>query len=186
MAVLLEMGNETVDLGSVLAWQVGDSAVAWVVTSCLLLLGLVGCLIPILPGHVILLLAAVMHRLLLGEASGIRWWSFAVLLLLLIASQAFEFFSGAAGTKWFGGSKWGAWGALVGGIVGMFFFSFGLLLGPLIGALLGEKIFAKKENTPAIVSGVGSVLGTVAGMIVKLAVGLVMVVWILIDALEWI
>jgi hypothetical protein len=32
----------------------------------------------------------------------------------------------------------------------------------------------------------GSVLGTVAGMIVKLAVGLVMAVWIVIDALDWI
>lgn len=95
-------------------------------------------------------------------------------------------FSGAAGTKWFGGSKWGAWGALIGGIVGMFFFPFGLILGPLIGALLFEKFFAKKENTPALVSGVGSVLGTVAGMIVKFAVGLVMAGWILVDALDWI
>ena len=141
---------------------------------------------PILPGHLILLIAAVAHRLMLGEESGIRWWSFVILIVLLIASQAFEFFSGAAGTKWFGGSKWGAWGALIGGIVGMFFFPFGLILGPLIGALLFEKLFAKKENEAAIVSGVGSVLGTVAGMIVKLAVGVVMSVWIVIDALEWV
>jgi hypothetical protein len=31
---------------------------------------------------------------------------------------------------------------------------------------------------------VGSVLGTVAGMIIKLAVGVVMSAWIIIDALE--
>jgi uncharacterized protein YqgC (DUF456 family) len=66
----------------------------------------------------------------------------------------------------------------------MFFFPFGLFLGPLIGAVLFEKLFAKKENTAAAVSGVGSVLGTVAGMIIKLAVGVVMSAWIIIDALE--
>lgn len=173
-------------LVALVSWESSGVVVAWIVTVSLILAGLVGCLVPILPGHLILLIAAVAHRLMLGEESGIHWWSFVVLLVLLTASQAFEFFSGAAGTKWFGGSKWGAWGALIGGIVGMFFFPFGLILGPLIGALLFEKLFAKKENTPAIVSGVGSVLGTVAGMIVKLAVGVVMAVWIVIDALEWV
>lgn len=169
-----------------ISWEMGNTALVWSVTIGLLIIGLIGCVVPILPGHVILLLAAVVHRVALGESSGIRWWSFVVLTVLFVASQAFEFFSGAAGTKWFGGSKWGAWGALVGGIAGMFFFPFGLILGPLIGSLLFEKIFAKKENRPALVSGVGSVLGTVAGMVVKLAVGLVMSLWIVMDALEWI
>ncbi|MBU6327879.1 MAG: DUF456 family protein, partial [Verrucomicrobia bacterium] len=49
-----------------------------------------------------------------------------------------------------------------------------------------ELIFAKKEPTPAVVSGVGSVLGTVAGMLIKLAIGIVMVAWIILDALEFV
>lgn len=165
-------------------WELSGTVLAWVVTACLLVVGLVGCVLPVLPGHLILLVAAILHRVMLGEASGLRWWSFLILVVLLVISQVFEFLSGAAGTKWFGGSKWGAWGALIGGIVGMFFFPFGLILGPLIGALLFEKLFANMENKPALVSGVGSVLGTVAGMIFKLVVGVIMVVWILIDALE--
>lgn len=181
MAILAEMSNSLMQWGG---WGEVGGALAWFVTGSLLMAGLLGCLIPILPGHLILFVAAVAHRLMLGEASGLRWWSFVVLALLLIAAQVFEFFSGAAGAKWFGGSKWGSWGALVGGIVGMFFFPFGLFLGPLIGALLFEKLFAKKENTAAAVSGVGSVLGTVAGMIIKLAVGVVMSGWFIIDALE--
>ena len=178
--------NSIVQLTQGLPWQATGHVLAWAVTICMIIVGLVGCLIPILPGHLILLLAALAHRLMLGEDSGLRWWSFLILILLLIASQVFEFLSGAAGTKWFGGSKWGAWGALLGGLVGMFFFPFGLILGPLIGALLMEKFFAKKENKPALVSGVGSVLGTVAGMAMKIAVGVVMSVWIVIDALEWV
>jgi uncharacterized protein YqgC (DUF456 family) len=181
LVILADMSSSLMQWGG---WGEVGVALAWFVTGSLLMAGLLGCLIPILPGHLILFVAAVAHRLMLGEASGLRWWSFVILAVLLIASQVFEFFSGAAGTKWFGGSKWGSWGALVGGIVGMFFFPFGLFLGPLIGALLFEKLFAKKQNTAAAVSGVGSVLGTVAGMIIKLAVGVVMIAWIMIDALE--
>jgi hypothetical protein len=172
------------NIGHGAGWIMTEHALAWFVTGSLLFVGIIGCLIPILPGHVILLLAAVAHRLILGEASGLRWWSFLILVILLVLSQVFEFLSGAAGAKWFGGSKWGAWGALIGGVVGMFFFPFGLILGPLIGAMAFELIFSKKETKPAVVSGVGSVLGTVAGMLIKLAIGIVMVIWIIVDALE--
>ena len=155
---------------------------AWVVTSCLLIAGLVGCIIPILPGHLIILIAAIAHRLMLGrEGSGMEWWTFAILTVLMTLSQAIEFAAGAAGTKYFGGSKWGAWGALIGGLVGMFFFPVGLLAGPLIGAFAFEKLFAKQELKPAAVSGVGSMVGTVAGMGVKMVIGGVMLVWFFVD-----
>ena len=101
---------------------------AWVVTGCLLVLGLVGTLVPFLPGHLILFFAAVGHWLLLRAESGVGWWTFVVLGVLLILSQVFEFLSGAAGTRWFGGTRWGAAGALIGGIVGIFFSKFGKLL----------------------------------------------------------
>lgn len=167
-------------------WAGVGTGVAWLVTVCLLVAGLVGCVLPILPGHLIILIAAVAHRLMLGrEGSGVEWWTFVVLALLLAASQAFEFFSGAAGAKWFGGTRWGSAGALLGGVVGMFFMPFGLLLGPLIGALAFELWFAKKEIKPATVSGVGSLVGTVAGLVVKLAVGVAMIGWLVIDVL-WI
>jgi len=154
---------------------------AWSVTVCLVIVGLVGCVIPALPGHVFILLAAVSHRLLFGADSGVEWWTFVVLGALLAASQAFEFFSGAAGTKWFGGTRWGAAGAMIGGIVGMFFMPFGLLLGPLLGATTFEMAFAKKKAKPATVSGVGSVVGVAAGMVVKLVVGFLMTAWLFAD-----
>jgi uncharacterized protein len=163
-------------------WEVSREITAWLVTGCLLVAGFVGCIIPILPGHLILLCAAIAHRLILGrEASGVEWWTFIILTLLMAISQALEFAAGAAGTKYFGGTKWGAWGALAGGIIGMFFFPFGLLLGPLIGAFVLEKWGAKQELKPAAVSGVGSVVGTVAGMGMKFAIGVVMIAWFFVD-----
>jgi len=163
-------------------WGTVGGGLAWMVTVCLLIAGLIGCFLPILPGHLILLIAAIGHRLMLGrEGSGLEWWSFVVLFVLMAASQAFEFFSGAAGSRWFGGTRWGAFGAFVGSIVGMFFMPFGLLLGPLIGALVMELGVARKQLKPATVSGVGSVVGTVAGMAVKLVIGVMMIVWFLAD-----
>lgn len=163
-------------------WNGAGTGVAWLVTVSLLLAGLIGCFLPILPGHLILFIAAVAHRLMLGkEDSGLEWWSFLILGLLMAASQTLELLSGAAGAKWFGGSRWGALGALIGGLVGIFFMPFGLLVGPLLGAIIGEIAFARRETRPAVVSGVGSVVGTLAGMAIKLAIGVLMIVWFFLD-----
>ena len=154
---------------------------AWAITICLLIAGVIGCVLPVLPGHLILFIAAVAHRLMLGAESGLVWWSFVILGVLMAVSQTLEMISGAAGSKWFGGSRWGALGALVGTIAGMFFMPFGLLLGPLIGAFAFETAFAKKETRPAVVSGVGSVVGTLTGMAIKIAVGVLMILWFVLD-----
>lgn len=162
-------------------WGDVGTGAAWVVTVCLLIAGAVGCVIPVLPGHLILLIAAVAHWLMLGDASGIEWWSLLILAALMALSQAMEMVSGAAGTKWFGGTRWGALGALVGGIAGIFFMPFGLIIGPLAGAVAFELSFAKQETREALRSGVGSVVGTVAGLGIKAAIGAAMIAWFLVD-----
>jgi uncharacterized protein YqgC (DUF456 family) len=155
---------------------------AWVVTASLLVAGAVGCVLPVLPGHLILIIAAVAHRLMLGrEGSGLEWWSFVILVGLAAISQTFETLSGAAGSKWFGGTRWGALGALVGSIVGMFFMPFGLLVGPLAGAFACEIAVARKHPKPAAISGVGSVVGTLAGMAAKIVIGVMMIGWFFVD-----
>jgi uncharacterized protein YqgC (DUF456 family) len=162
-------------------WGGVGAGAGWFVTICLLVAGLVGCILPVLPGHLILLIGVIAHRLMFQENSGLQWWSFLVLGVLMAVSQTFEMLSGAAGAKWFGGTRWGALGALVGSIVGLFFLPFGLLLGPLAGAFVGEIVFAKKPSHHAAYSGVGSVVGTLAGMGFKIVIGLMMVAWFFLD-----
>lgn len=170
---------------AIIGWEMWDgvgTGAAWVVTICLMASGLIGCVLPILPGHLILLIGAIAHRLMLGrEGSGLEWWSFVVIVVLIAISQALEIASGAAGTKWFGGTKWGALGAFAGGIVGLFFLPVGLLLGPLAGAFAAEMLFAKKDPRFATSSGVGSVVGTLAGMVGKIVFGLLIVIWFFCD-----
>ena len=93
------------------AWQNVGTGAAWAVTICLLVAGAIGCVLPVLPGHLIILIAAIAHWLMLRGDSGLRWWSFVILVVLMAISQTFEMLSGAAGSKWFGGTRWGAIGA---------------------------------------------------------------------------
>jgi uncharacterized protein YqgC (DUF456 family) len=163
-------------------WGNVGTGAAWLVTACLLAAGVVGCLVPVLPGHLIVLIAALGHRLMLGaEGSGLAWWSFVILAALMALSQTLEMASGAAGTRWFGGTRWGALGALLGTLVGMFFMPFGLLAGPLLGAMLGELALARRATRPAVISGVGSVVGTVVGLGIKIVVGALMILWFFVD-----
>ena len=160
-------------------WITG--AGAWLVTASLLVAGMAGVFLPFLPGHLLIFIAAGAHWWMLGADAGVEWWTMVVLGLLLVASQVIEYLSGAVGTRWFGGSRWGAAGAVAGGLVGIFFAPFGLLLGPLIGAFLLEWILAKKKLKPATVSGVGSVIGTVGGLVVKVIIAVVMLGYFLVD-----
>jgi uncharacterized protein YqgC (DUF456 family) len=154
---------------------------AWLLTASMLVAGLAGVFLPILPGHGLIFLAAVTHWWMLGEDAGVEWWTLVVLGVLLILSQVVEYLSGAVGTKWFGGSRWGMGGAVVGGLVGLFFMPFGLVLGPLLGAFLAEWIVERKEVKPATVSGVGSVVGAMTGLILKVVIAVLMVIYFLVD-----
>ena len=169
------------DIQSSVIWGDIGTGAAWFVTISLMIAGAIGCILPVLPGHLILLIGAVSHWLMLGKNSGLQWWSFVVLALLMAISQTFETLSGAAGSKWFGGTRWGAVGALAGSIVGMFFLPFGLLLGPLIGAFVCEIALSRKQTHQAALSGVGSVVGTVAGMGFKIVIGAAMILWFFLD-----
>ncbi len=164
-------------------WSDVGAAGIWLVTLCLLTVGLAGSVLPVLPGHLIIVVAAVFHWFALREASGVEWWTFAVLIGLMAASQIYEFASGAAGSRWFGGTKWGAIGALVGAVAGLFFLPLGLILGPLIGAYAFELLFAKQGLQKAAVSGFGSAVGAATSLVVKVVVAVAMVGWFLVDVL---
>jgi len=105
------------------------------------------------------------------------------MVFCMLISQGLEFASGALGSKWFGGTKWGSIGAIIGGIVGIFFMPFGLILGPLFGAIIAEWVFAQQDLQTSSKSGVGSVFGVIVGMITKGGITILMVALFLLDAL---
>ena len=111
----------------------------WTLTLFLMLVGVIGTVVPLLPGTTIILGAAILHHFMLGEAHSVGWWTLAGLGVLTVLSFVLDIVSGSLGAKWFGATRWGAVGGILGAIVGVFFFPLGLFLGPMIGVLLGKN-----------------------------------------------
>ena len=158
------------------------TALWWTLTLMLMLVGLVGAVVPLLPGTTIILATAILHRILLGEAHSIGWWTIGGLTFLTLVSYAVEFFSGSVGAKKFGATRWGGIGGIVGTIVGLFFGIPGVFIGPLAGVLLGE-LLGGQGLLPAGRSTWGAFLGATAGIVLKLIIAGLMIGWFLIAAL---
>ena len=78
------------------------------------------------------------------------------------------------GTKKFGGSKAGMWGAAIGLVIGIFVLPpLGIIVGPFAGAVIGETLTGKKA-AEAFRAGLGSLLGLMMGVGLKLAASLAM------------
>ena len=151
----------------------------WLLAIVLMAVGLIGTVLPVVPGTAIILAAALLHQIILGSEKSLGWWNIAALVLLTLLSYALEFAAGYFGAKRFGATKWGAFGAVIGAIAGLFFPFPGLIVGPVAGALAGELV-AGKRLVSAGRAGWGTLLGNLAGMIGKLTIGLVMVSWFLV------
>jgi uncharacterized protein len=149
-------------------------ALWWFVAIVLMAVGLIGTVLPVIPGAVIILGAAILHRIMVGPEKGANWWAIGVLVLLALVSYALELASSYFGAKYFGASRWGIFGAMVGLVVGIFTGFVTLLFAPVLGAIIGELI-AGKRLVSAGKAGWGSLLGNLAGMIGKLLIALAMI-----------
>ena len=154
-------------------------ALWWTLTLLLMLVGLVGTIVPLIPGSVLILCGAVLNHFTLQT---IGWRTLIALTILMLFAQALDIISGSLGAKWFGATRWGAIGALVGGVVGLFFGLAGIFIGPLVGALVGE-LLGGKGILPAGKSTWGTLVGTTAGIVAKLGIGLIMIAWFIVAAI---
>jgi uncharacterized protein len=142
------------------------------VGALLLLAGLIGCLVPFIPGPPLSFLAILLlqfsSRAPFTEDYLVMWGAITVAVTVL------DYYVPVYGTKKLGGTKTGVRGAAIGLIIGLFFYPpFGIIVGPFVGALLGE-IVAGQEFSRALRSALGSFSGFVAGTLMKLAVSVIL------------
>ncbi|MEZ4566104.1 MAG: DUF456 domain-containing protein [Desulfobacterales bacterium] len=145
----------------------------WLFSAVLILAGLAGLILPVIPGPVILLAGLVLaawaeNFVFIGPVV------ITVLTLLALLAHALDFIAGAAGVKRFGASRAAAVGAAVGATVGMFFGFFGIVAGPFIGAVVGE-MSVNREIRAIGLAGYGAWLGMIIGIAAKVAIGFSMV-----------
>ena len=154
----------------------------WSSVALLLVVGFLGTFLPVLPGTTLILAGSFLFYFTMGrESSGLAWQGLVFIGLLYALSIALDWVSGALGAKWFGSSKWGIVGAILGGIVGLFFGIPGLIVGPIAGVFIFEIFVAKKEVKEASNSTFGTVVGGIAGIFGRVALALGMIAWFAID-----
>lgn len=147
----------------------------------LLLIGVSGCVVPLLPGTTLILVGVVLHELLLPGTVG--WGIIGWVAVLWVLSVIADFAGVMIGARLLGGGKWGMAGASGGALVGMFFSLPALLLGTFLGAVAAEKFGAKKSDQDALRSGVGATAGFLLSTVARLLCALAMVALFLIAAL---
>lgn len=155
----------------------------WSLTILLSLVGLLGVLVPLLPGTTLILVGMVLHKLLLPES--ISWGAIIGIGVIWLVSVIVDFLGVLLGTKLFGGGKWGMAGAGAGAIIGMFFSLPALILGTIFGAVMAERYVAKKTRRESLVAGAGAAVGFVLSIIGRLACGVAMIVLFLLTARAW-
>lgn len=140
----------------------------------IMLVGLIGNVIPGLPGTPLVLVGALGHRLYFGDTSASNLVLF-VILMLGVAALVLDFAAGVLGAKKFGATWRGMTGAILGALVGLFFSLPGIILGPFIGAMLFE-LLGRKELKHAAKAGAGAVVGLFLGVVGKCAVCVIIIV----------
>lgn len=132
----------------------------------LCIVGIIGSLLPVLPGPPISWLGLLM--LYLTEAIEMNYTLLGITLAVAIIVFVLDYIIPAAGTKKFGGSKAGAIGTTLGLILGIILpIPFGILIGPFLGAFLGELIFNKSTSSIALKAAWGSFVGFLASTFMK-------------------
>ena len=146
----------------------------------LIVLGLLGCILPVIPGPPLSFLALLtLHFTEFGNiGSNLLIATGVAAAIVTVLDYIFPVWT----TKKFGGSKRGVWGATIGLVVGLFLFPpFGLVIGPFVGALLGELTAGQTQNQ-AMRSAIGSFIGFLLGTGLKFAVSGVITYYFVMEA----
>ena len=154
----------------------------WVFTVVLLLVGLVGTLLPLLPGTTLILATAVLHKLMLPAT--ISWGVVGWIACLWVLSLLVDFACVLLGTRLGGGSRWGMAGAGGGAVVGSFVSVPALLLGSVLGAMLAERLIHGRTLRDTLKAGLGAGLGFLLGTLGRLTCAVAMIGIFLLAALR--
>ena len=135
----------------------------------LVLIGLAGSILPIIPGPPISWAGFFLLRWTDYVNSGAEGYENAlwILLFFVVLVTILDYAVPILGTKKYGGSKRGVWGATIGVVVGLFFGPPGVIIGPFLGAYIGEITTGKKDRQ-ALRAAWGSFVGFLMGVGLKL------------------
>ena len=148
----------------------------FIIALVIMIVGMLGVILPILPGVPLIFAAALLYGLVTGfvAINGQIILIFAVMTLLALI---LDWLTGVIGVRKMGGSYLGMAGAFIGMIVGLLVPGlgiFGFVIGAFAGAFLFELLLGKTGHQ-ALRSGLGSFLGFVFGGLLRFVIGALMI-----------
>lgn len=155
--------------------------VATILGGLLLLLGLIGCVVPILPGP-LCAYAALWTLVAFGATPGSM--PLIVGAVVLILATVADYVFPAIFAQKFKCSKMGVFGCFIGTIVGLFFLPLGIVAGPFLGTMCGELIVGRTLGA-AVKGGIGSLVGFVVCLVLKFAAVAVCTYWFARTVMSW-
>jgi uncharacterized protein YqgC (DUF456 family) len=145
----------------------------WICSIALILAGVAGTVLPVLPGTALILAGMVLGAWIDGFAR-VGGLTVGVLTALAVLAWVLDYVSGLMGAKRAGASKQALIGAAVGTVAGLFMGLIGVLFMPLVGAAAAEYL-ARRDERRAVNVGVATWLGILVGMAAKVGIAFVMI-----------
>lgn len=145
----------------------------WILGILMILAGLAGIVLPVLPGTA-LILAGMVAGAWADDFTRVGWGTIAFLSVLALVAWALDYVAGLMGAKRAGASKLALVGAALGTIAGLFMGLVGVFFMPLVGAAIGEYI-AQRDEKRAMHVGIATWLGIMLGMVAKIGIAFVMI-----------
>ena len=144
-----------------------------VLGSVAVVVGLIGCIVPILPGPIVSYVALILISLV-GGWDLYSVTTLVVLAVLAVGSTVLDSVLPALSSKRAGAGRAGVWGSVVGMLIGTIFFPpFGMIIGAFVGAFVFELLFNRQNRAPAKAAA-GVFKGTVLATLLKiLAAGII-------------
>lgn len=142
-----------------------------IISALFIILGLLGSLLPILPGPPLSWLGL----LILHLTTSVEMSTTLLVVTGVIAIFIFilDYIIPAVGTKKFGGSRKGMIGTSLGLVIGILSpIPGGIIIGPFLGAFIGEML-NKNDSKLAFKAAIGSFLGFLASTFIKFIVGII-------------
>lgn len=145
----------------------------WILCVALILAGLAGTVLPVLPGT-LLVWGGVVLGAWIDDFTRVGVTTLVVVTVLAVLAWGLDYVAGLMGAKKAGASKLALLGAAAGTVVGLFMGLVGVLFMPLVGAAAGEYL-ARKDHTRAVKVGVATWVGIMVGLIAKVVLAFIMV-----------
>lgn len=150
-----------------------ETTVWWVLSVVLIVVGLAGTVLPVLPGTV-LVWGGIVLGAWIDDFTRVGAATVVVVSVLALLAWALDYAAGLMGAQKAGASKQALIGAALGTAVGLFMGVVGVLFMPLVGAAVGEYL-ARNDQLRAVKVGWATWVGIMLGLLAKVVLACVMV-----------